>query len=63
MLKFELSEEEAKALSNTLELYLSHLRVEIAHTDRREFREALKRREAVLQSAANRLKDVVGQVR
>ncbi len=63
MLKFELSEEEAKALANTLELYLYHLEVEIAHTDRREFRDALKRREALLQSAANRLKEVIGSAR
>ncbi len=61
MLNVEFSEEEVKALSATLELYLSHLRVEIAHTDRKEFREALKKREMLLRSAADRLKRAVGK--
>ena len=42
MVNLEMSDEEAKLLSNVLERYDSHLEVEIVKTHRREFRDALK---------------------
>ena len=48
MVSIELSEEEANILRETLASFLSDLRMEIADTDRMEFRDELKRRKAVL---------------
>ncbi len=56
MIRLEVTEEERQVLVAVLESYLSDLRMEIADTDRMEFREGLKDRKAVL------LK-VVGQLR
>lgn len=48
MVTLELSDEEARELHAILESYLSDLRMEIADTDRMDFREGLKRREALM---------------
>jgi hypothetical protein len=45
MVTIELAPEEAEELHLILESYLSDLRMEIADTDNRDFRENLKRRE------------------
>jgi predicted transcriptional regulator len=42
-LKFDITEEEKNILTNTLEKYLSELRMEIADTDAEDYREKLKR--------------------
>jgi hypothetical protein len=55
MTQFDLSPEEAAALRAALDSYLSDLRMEIADTDRMEFREELKRQEAVLRRLLGRL--------
>jgi hypothetical protein len=60
MVKFEMTEEEAKIMANALENYLSHMRVELAGTHRREFREALKEREKALEALFQRLKKLAG---
>ena len=48
MVRMELNEEESEVLRLVLEDYLSELRMEIAHTDSMDFREALKEREELL---------------
>jgi hypothetical protein len=48
MIQVSLSDEEAGSLRSVLESYLSDLRMEIADTERMEFRESLKRQEAFL---------------
>jgi hypothetical protein len=42
-LEFDITEEEKNILTNTLEKYLSELRMEIADTDAEDYREKLKR--------------------
>ena len=59
MVNFEISDEEAKLLLNVLERYDMHLDVEIAHTNRREFRDALKERATILKALIERLKKFV----
>ena len=44
MATLEMTEGEAKLLSNVLGRYHAHLEVEISHTDTRAFKEALKER-------------------
>ena len=44
----ELTAEQAKTLANALEIYLSDLRMEIADTDNKDFRECLKTQKSVL---------------
>jgi len=46
--RIELTAEEAAVLKETLDSFLSDLRMEIADTDRMDFREGLKRRKALL---------------
>lgn len=48
MIQLTLDEREARILAEVLQSYLSDLRMEIADTDRMDFREMLKEREAVL---------------
>lgn len=48
MVHLELTPDEAETLGMVLDSYLSDLRMEIADTDRLEFREMLKERKAVL---------------
>jgi hypothetical protein len=54
-MKFEMNDVECEALREVLESYLSELRVEIAHTDVREFRDALKDKRTLLAGIAERL--------
>lgn len=55
MLQIDLSREELRILEDVLESYLSDLRMEIADTDRKDFRDGLKERKRVL----NAVLDVV----
>ncbi len=56
MTRLELTSQEAAQLAQALETYLSDLRMEIADTDRHEFREELKRQEETLRSLMERLR-------
>ena len=56
MITFEMSKDEANIVQNVIERYLYHLQVEIMHTDKREFRDALKQREIFLKEIIDRLK-------
>ena len=55
MINFELNAEETKLLLNVLDNYHLHLEVEIRHTDTRDFREALMKREKALVAVIERL--------
>jgi hypothetical protein len=55
MIQITLSDEEAGSLRSVLESYLSDLRMEIAGTERMEFRDGLKRQEAFLNGLLARL--------
>ncbi len=55
MTRLELTSQEAALLAQALETYLSDLRMEIADTDRHDFREELKRQETILRSLMDRL--------
>lgn len=59
MVTLEMNDEESKLLLNVLERYHSHLEVEVKRTDRREFREALKEREANLKELIVRVRSLV----
>ncbi|MFP4438420.1 MAG: hypothetical protein ACLFVO_14350 [Chloroflexaceae bacterium] len=48
MIQIELAPEEAAMLQTILDDYLSDLRMEIAGTDRKDFREELKQRRDVI---------------
>ena len=54
MITFEMTKDEANIVQNVIERYLYHLQVEIMHTDKREFRDALKQREKFLKSGQGR---------
>jgi hypothetical protein len=56
MITFEMTKDEANIVQNVIERYLYHLQVEIMHTDKREFRDALKQREKFLKDIIDRLK-------
>jgi hypothetical protein len=51
----QLADEEAEILKSVLEEYISELRMEVSNTDSMDFREALKRKEAILKSLAGQL--------
>jgi hypothetical protein len=53
--RIELNENEAQALREVLELDLSDLRMEIADTDRKDFRDMLKERKALLMNVLQHL--------
>lgn len=55
MITIELTDDEGKVLRNVLENYLTHLRIEIVGTYRKEFRDALKEREKTLLDLVGRL--------
>jgi hypothetical protein len=55
MISFEWNKDEANTIHNVIERYLDHLQVEIVHTDKREFREALKQRDRFLREIVDRL--------
>ena len=56
MSKLTLTPEEEQELLAILERYLLDLRIEIVHTDNREFRRALKDREVFTRTLIERLK-------
>ena len=55
MAQITFTQEEAVTLRGVLSSYLSDLRMEIADTDSLQFREDLKRQEALLQKLLQRL--------
>ena len=55
-----LTEEESSALQQALRTYLSELRMEIADTDDRDFRNGLKHERTVLESIVGRLDSTRG---
>jgi hypothetical protein len=55
MPKLELTEPEADLLREIAEEWLSDLRVEIGHTDNLDYREGLKKKEALLHHVLDRL--------
>jgi hypothetical protein len=55
MVRIELSEADVATLKDVLDSYLSDLRMEIADTDRMDFREGLKDRKKVLESLLDRI--------
>ena len=54
----ELTIEEAKILKEALTSEVSELGMEIADTDRKDFRDHLKRRKAILMGLVDKLKDM-----
>jgi hypothetical protein len=48
MIQLELTNEEAGVLREALEFYISDLRMEVADTDRQDFRDGLKQEETVI---------------
>jgi len=56
MARLELSEEEVRTLAQVLDYALSELRMEIADTDRKDFREGLKAQKQTLASILDRLR-------
>lgn len=56
MSKLNLTPEEEKELLEILERYLPDLQMEIADTERREFRQELKKRETIMTDFIKRLK-------
>ncbi len=55
MTRIELTPEEAQALSEILESYLSDLRMEIAATENRDWRGVMKERELFIKDVLGRL--------
>jgi hypothetical protein len=60
MAAIEFSEMEATTLRDVVQNCLTELHTEISHTDDREFKEALRRRQALLLSALEKLSAAVG---
>ncbi len=56
MIRLELTEDEARILQSVVENYRSHLELEIHRTERREFRQALEKRNEFLVGIIQRLK-------
>ncbi len=56
MISFVMTKDEANVVQSVIERYLYHLQVEIVHTDKREFKDALKQRETFLKDIIGRLK-------
>ena len=56
MQEFGLSSDEKKIVAEALESYLSDLRMEITHTDSKDFREDLKHRKTVITKTIHILK-------
>jgi len=60
MSTLELTREEERHLLEILERYYPSLRIEVVNTDDREFRRALKQREAFMKDLIARLKSALG---
>ena len=56
-LEFDMSEEEKKILTSTLEKYLSELRMEIVDTDSEEYRSKLKEEKRVIYRFLEKLEE------
>lgn len=56
MVRIEMNPEEAGLLHEILEEYVSDLRMEIAATDSKDFREALKKKEEFLKNLLEKLR-------
>ena len=56
MIQLELSDAEVAVVGEVFEHYLSDLRMEIADTDRADFRQGLKDRKELIQSVLERVK-------
>jgi aspartyl/asparaginyl-tRNA synthetase len=61
MITFEMTKDEANIVQNVIERYLYHLQVEIMHTDKRDFRDALKQREKFLKDIIDRMKTKIAE--
>ena len=61
MITFEMTKDEANIVQNVVERYLYHLQVEIMHTDKRDFRDALKQREKFLKDIIERMKTKIAE--
>lgn len=57
MIELDLTPEETETLCQVLDSYLSDLRMEIADTDRQDFREMLKARKGVIIKVLEGLQD------
>ena len=57
-----LSESEARELDIALEIYLDQLHREVAHTDKREYKAALKSRLTALEAVKQRLDGLMPQL-
>ena len=57
----ELAESETTALRDVIQNTLSELHSEISHTDDRDFKGALRKRQELLQSVLDKLGAAVGQ--
>jgi len=51
----DLTESETSTLRDTIQSYLTELHTEISHTDDRDFKTALRRRQQLLQSVLDKL--------
>ena len=56
-LEFDISKEEIRILTSTLEKYLSELRMEIVDTDSEDYRERLKQEKRVIYSFLEKLEE------
>lgn len=61
MIELDLTPEEAETLRQVLDSYLSDLRMEIADTDRQDFREMLKERKGVILKVLEVLRNGTGK--
>ncbi len=55
MIRLDLSRDDAEILREVLDSYLSDLRMEMADTDRKDFRDVLKQRKHVVEKAIGAL--------
>ena len=60
MIRVELKEAEAAALVKVLDYYVSELRMEVAGTEQKDLRDALKSEEDALKSVLQALKTKLG---
>lgn len=56
MVELRLDDEARRVLADTLEIYLSDLRMEISHTDRLDFRNMLKKKRDILDGVLQQLR-------
>jgi len=57
MVRLELDRQQAEMLREMLEGYLGDLRMEVSQTDQMDFREELKKKEALLKDVIARLEE------